>query len=441
MLKVYKQCIQQENQIFIMNFKILFVFLTILVGFQFSRAENIIYKDYIFKEGIASVVFHKSGTTNSYPVLDLSNTEDELLLSFDDLSAVYKSMQYTIVHCERDWSKSDLMNSDYLEGTTVENVINYEPSFNTYQKYMHYWLSVPTNYMRPKLAGNYILILHVTGDENDIILTRRFYVVDNRVTIRATIKQPTYARYRNTKQEIDFEVNYGNYEIRNPMNDIKIVIRQNQRWDNQLSFDRPQFIRDNVLIYDFDEENLFDGYGEFRNLDARSYKYPGYGVNKIRLDSYYHLYLFIDQDRSIMSYSNWSDIDGDFILSGQDKDIPVNELDYVFVHFSLDSPFPPEEGNVYIFGGLTNWKIGDKYKLRYNTETKLYELVLKLKQGYYNYQYVTIDTTNNTIDPARFEGSHFETENNYLLCVYYHMPTLSTDLLIGVSYLNSDVNR
>ena len=145
-------------------------------------------------------------------------------------------MQYTIVHCERDWSKSNLMNNEYLEGSTVENVVNYEPSFNTFQKYTHYWLSVPTKYLRPKISGNYLLIVYATGDENDPVITRRFYVVQNQVSTQATIKQPTYARYRNTKQEIDFEVNYSNLKVMNPMNDIKVVIRQNQRWDNQLFF-------------------------------------------------------------------------------------------------------------------------------------------------------------------------------------------------------------
>ena len=97
---------------------------------------------------------------------------------------------------------------------------------------------------------------------------------------------------------------------------------------------------------------------------------------------------------------------------------------------------------MFIFSGhFTDWKIQDKYRLDLFSDTKLYELTLKLKQGYYNYQYVTVDNQKNIIDPTRFEGSHFETENDYLLCVYFHSSSLYTDLLVGVSYLNSIKNR
>ena len=419
---------------------ILLFWLTITLAWS----EKLYYKDHIYKENIETVLFYKSNNTvtYSYPVIDLSNPDDELILSFDDLEGGYKSLQYTIIHCERDWSKSNLLSSEYLEGSTIENVVNYEPSFNAYQKYTHYWLNVPTRFLRPKISGNYLLVIYMTGEENNLVITRRFYVVDNKVTIAATIKQPTYARYRNTKQEIDFQVNYSGFNIMNPMNDIKVVIRQNQRWDNLLTLSKPQYIRDNVLIYDYEDENLFDGYGEFRFVDLRSFKYPGFGVNKIKLqDSFYHLYLFIDEDRSILSYADWSDINGNRIIAGQDKNIPENELDYVIAHFKLDSPFPPEDGDVYMFGALTDWEIKDAFKLTYDSDNKLYTTSQKLKQGYYNYQYVTWDKNTGTIDPARFEGSHFETENDYLLCVYYRSPYLYTDILIGVAYLNAVKNR
>ena len=329
-----------------------------------------------------------------------------------------------------------MLTNQYIEGTTFENVVDYKPSFNTVQKYTQYWLYVPTKFLRPKISGNYLLVVYMSDDESIVLITRRFYVVDNKLGISANIHQPTYAKYRNSKQEIDFEVNYTGMTIQNPMSDIKTTIRQNQRWDNIITFTHPQYIRDGVLNYDFEEENLFDGYGEFRFIDIRSYKYPGYGVNKIKLDSFYNIYLFNDDDRSYKSYSQWTDINGSRIIEGDDQNLISSELDYLFVHFKLDSPYPPDQGDVYLFGALTDWRIQNKFKLHYDKDDKLYKATVKLKQGYYNYQYVVVDSTG-LIDPAVFEGSHFETENDYLICVYYHSPNLYTDLLVGISYSNS----
>ena len=41
----------------------------------------------------------------------------------------------------------------------------------------------------------------------------------------------------------------------NPYGDLYVVIRQNGRWDNAISGLNPVFVRDNELIYDYDEDN------------------------------------------------------------------------------------------------------------------------------------------------------------------------------------------
>ena len=41
------------------------------------------------------------------------------------------------------------------------------------------------------------------------------------------------------------------------------------------------------------------------------------------------------------------------------------------------------------------------------------------KQGYYNYRYLTLNTKTNLIDHCFFEGSFYDTENDYLLLIYH----------------------
>jgi hypothetical protein len=330
-----------------------------------------------------------------------------------------------------------LFTNDYIDGSTYESVINFDPSFNCIQHYYHYWLYVPGNYMRPKISGNYMLKVYLADNPDSIYLTRRFYVVDNKVQISAEVKQPTYAKYRNIKQELDFTVNYKGLNVMNPLQDMKVVLRQNQRWDNQITGLTPKYINDQVMNFDYEEENLFDGGGEFRYVDLRSYRNAGWGVQKIFLDSFYQLILYADDDRSYKSYSSWSDINGERIIAGDNQADKINELDYVIAHFKLLTPYPYDEGDVYLFGALSDWQTKPEFKMRYNAERNYYEANVKLKQGYYNFQYAFVDKQNGKIDIGRFEGDHFETENNYTILVYFRSSFLNADELLGIDFLNS----
>jgi hypothetical protein len=395
------------------------------------------YADEIYDSNIQTVQFFKINTTYSYPIIDLQKPEEPLLLSFDVFNYPQLDLQYTIIHCSADWKPDNLFTNDYLSGSTYESVTNYEPSFNSIQRYYHYWLTVPGIYISPKIAGNYILKVYHAENPDSVLVTRRFYVLDSRVLITAQVKRPTYATYRDTKQEIDFWVNYKGLDVMNPLNDLRVVVRQNQRWDNQITGLTPKYINDQVMDFDYEEGNLFDGGSEFRYIDLSSSRNFGWGVQKIFLDSFSHLVLYADDDRSYKTYSYWVDIDGERIIASYDKNQRINELDYFITHFTLLTPYPHDDGDVYIFGALSDWKIKPEFKMTYIPERNRYEGAVKLKQGYYNFQYVFVDKQNGLIDAGRFEGDHVETENNYLILVYFRSAFLGADELLGINIINS----
>ena len=111
------------------------------------------------------------------------------------------------------------------------------------------------------------------------------------------------------------------------------------------------------------------------------------------------------------------------------------------MYFSLPVKTPIIESDVYIFGALTNWKCNKRNKMTYNYEKRQYELMLLLKQGYYNYQYTIIDPEMGFIDNTYMEGSHFETENDYIIYVYKYDWRLNYDQLIGVKIVNSLIEK
>ena len=73
----------------------------------------------------------------------------------------------------------------------------------------------------------------------------------------------------------------------------------------------------------------------------------------------------------------------------------------------------------------------------YNPKTRLYEAKILVKQGFYNYQYITVDedgkSSNHDID-----GSFYQTENDYSVLVYYKKFGNRYDSVIGFGQGNSE---
>ena len=75
-----------------------------------------------------------------------------------------------------------------------------------------------------------------------------------------------------------------------------------------------------------------------------------------------------------------------------------------------------QEKIVYVFGELTNYVPDDSSRMVFNAEKGVYEKTLFLKQGYYNYSYVTLDAgkkPGNRFSFENTEGNFTNTENSY----------------------------
>ena len=78
----------------------------------------------------------------------------------------------------------------------------------------------------------------------------------------------------------------------------------------------------------------------------------------------------------------------------------------------------------------------------FNEETGVYEKSLFLKQGFYNYSYVTL--TDKKDMPASYEnteGNYWGTENGYMVLVYYRPFGARYDELVGFGRVNSNFQR
>jgi hypothetical protein len=397
------------------------------------------YGDFIYSNNIKSVLFNRKGWELTPPIIELNSTE-RLILRFDDLDGDYKNYAYTIIHCNALWQPSELMEYEYIQGFYEDRIEDYAFSRNTRVGYTHYQLEFPNNNMRPIISGNYILKVFLDGNPDNVIFTRRFMVFEQMLTVDARVRQAVNLQYRDIMQEINFRINTSLYPISNPFRDLKVVITQNGRWDNAIYDIKPRLVQGNMLIYDQEDVMLFEGGNEFRNFDTKSLRYRSLRVNEINpVSRGWNVILLPDRNRRFLRYTTSNDINGRYLIKNEDYPDDMLEGDYTRVHFTLPSPSPMTDGNVYVMGELTGWNFTSENKMEYNYRDSQYELVLLLKQGFYDYKYAFLEDNTEIADPSVFEGSHSVTENEYTILIYYREPGELYDSLIGIHHFVSEI--
>lgn len=423
-------------------------FILILISFlllQIANAQegNFYYENAVYNENIKTVLMYREGFELSNPVIDLYEGVS-LVFKFDDLSGEVKNYYYTIVHCDADWNESFIIQSDYLDGFPDSPLEDYEMSFNTTFNYINYQLLLPNENVQFKISGNYVLVIFEDNDKEKVVITQRFNVIEPLVEVEGTVRRATLDAFKGENQEVDFTVFHENLIINNPQKEVKIVIMQNNRWDNAIRNLKPLFIKDRELIYDYNRENVFLAGNEFRYFDIRTNQLDG--ENVISTDfhrPYFHKTLMTDEVRVNKKFFSYEEMNGKYAIESQDREVQDADLecDYTFVHFNLPLETILMGGSVNVFGALTGWNANKSNEMTWNFNTSRYELTLLLKHGYYNYQYVYVKQGSLVADHQNIEGSFWETENDYQIFVYFTDLAGRYDRLVGYRQLNSVVNR
>lgn len=402
--------------------------------------DNVLkYDDYIYRPVIRTVQFHEKSWEYSAPIIPLGGSE-QLELSFDDMDGDKKQYSLTFIHCNADWTPSDLMISEYLNGFYDLNFINFNFAQNTLQKYTHYTILFPQQSVQFTKSGNYIVYVYENGDNKALVLSRRFMVYDNKISVSANFRQPIGGGEQYNKQHIDFTISSSNYDLNNPFKDMKVVLTQNNRWDNAVTDIKPTFMNGNQFIYSLDDASTFNGGNEFRYFDVRSMRFLTERVKDIYRDENYknHVILHPDESRGTKPYLFYNDFNGNFLIRNRETQGNMDvEADYVYVEFFLPYAIPESQGNFYIMGKLTDWRMNKMSKMTYNYTKLGYEAKLYLKQGYYNYMYVLSNDTKKGGDETVTEGNHWDTENDYAVFVYHRKFGTYYDQLLGYKKMNS----
>ncbi|MBF25978.1 MAG: hypothetical protein CMP49_05650 [Flavobacteriales bacterium] len=373
------------------------------------------------------------------PVIKL-NSSEQLILSFDILEAESTSYAYTFIHCTANWEYSEINQFEYLNGFFNNYINEYQYSFNTLTPYVNYYLSFPNENISFKKSGNYILLVYDT--ENNLpIITKRFMVYEEILSISLNVKKATLAKDQSTKQEIDFNIEgHKKLNIIDPHNELYITIQKNDDWNNIINNVKPSFVSDYILEYDYQGEISFSGGNEYKDFDIKSLRYFGKNIQNIKQQviqglNIYVVNLQIDYIENTNEYKFQYDLNGKYVISLSERRNKNTEGDYALVKFILHSN-KIENKDLYIHGELTNWDILKEAKMQYNDNENYYYGSLFLKQGYYNYNYVS--TNLNGEDIEHIEGEYHETRNQYSIYTYYTPVWRNYDRLVGIAKSTSN---
>jgi hypothetical protein len=402
-------------------FFLLFSFFAMVI---FAQVEEVNPPDFI-----KTINFKANTNESQLPVLKLGSYLD---LEFDALTGNEDDFYYTIDHYNFDWTPSVLVKSEYLDGIDNQRIRNYENSFNTYQIYSHYKLTIPNEQTkRLKISGNYMM--NIFNNDNELVFSRKFMVYEDLANVGVTIKRSRDISYIEYKQRVEIIIAPNSIQLNNPKQNVKTVIIQNNNLNTAITNLVPQYTIGNQLIYKYDSESSFWGGNEFLFFENKDVRAANTGIQHIDLEDLYHNYLFTNFSRVNRPYTYNPDINGNYLITNIDADNSAIEADYVWIHFSLlPDPSDPyfESKNVYVYGNFNNYALNESNKMIYDKIDGLYKSKILLKQGFYNYKYVIV-SNDGLIDEGAVSGNFYQTENNYKVLVYYRDLGKRNDRIIG----------
>lgn len=391
--------------------------------------KKMVYRDAAYEDNIRTVFLHQGSgraQTSQQTSVALFSAQN-LTLEFDDIQEARNNYYVRLLHCNHDWTPSSLKDLDFMPVYNEFNINEFEFSQNTYLPYIHYRFKVPP----VKLPGNYLILVYRDGDRNDVVLTKRMMVSDQRIQFVRDNSFAGTANLNSQNQQINFIIDYGNLNVFNPLADFHVVIRQNQRWDNTRTEVKPSFIRDaqhQIEYRFFDEGKQWAAGNEFRFVDFRSLNSPGQNTATVdRKAKPMEVKVRTDLTREGLAYAQYRDMNGNYTIDNLDFPDATVSAQYVFADFYLAVP-ELKDGSVYVMGLFNNWVRGAENKMKYNKAKNQYETSLVLKQGWYDYQYY-VDSP--SLPTWHFEGSHFQTENSYDVLIYWRSMQPMADLLLG----------
>ncbi|PBI91529.1 hypothetical protein BSF41_11280 [Flavobacterium sp. ACN2] len=404
-----------------------FIFLFI---FTLAKAQE---KEIDPPYNIKTVSFIQNGS-NVPPIFELGSA---FTFQFDDLFGNEANYYFEVIHCDYNWVPTNIPKTDYVLGMDNQRITDFSNSFNTLQVYTHYRLSFPNQFTQLlKLSGNYML--RVLNEDKEVIFSRKFILYENHCTVGVQVKRSRNLSNIDYKQNLDFAILSNDIVFQTPLQNVKVLLLQNGNFHTEIKNIVPQYTIGNQLVYKYDKETQFWGGNEFLYFENKDIRAANNNVAKIGSNNdIYNAFLYTNAARGNQIYTNYEDVNGNFVvknINGSNNDI---EADYAWVYFTLSAPAFRMNKDIYITGMFNNYSLSPEYKMDYNTDKGVFEKAIMIKQGFTNFQYTVADKKGVIDFENAIDGNFYQTENEYTVLVYYKEATDRYQRVIGKGNANS----
>lgn len=394
-----------------------------------------------YKPEVQTVLLYADDNQLNDPIVPLDDMLGRLTLSFDIIDGQGEVFNYTFIHCTYDWQVTDIQRIKYASGYESERIDDYAFSRNTMIDYVNYQLRFPVEDMMPLISGNYLLVVFRDDfADNNILFTRRFMVLDEKVHIGTTLpRYPDDPALTDTHQQLVVKANVTSYVSNNTQQFSHLTIRQNGRWDNAAVGLKPTYVYPDYLSYEHHPQTVFEGTNQYWRFNTSNFRFQSENLAHIRqTDDYYEIDLSTWESRARKPYTTYEDIHGEKFIYVEDENLDNwTEADYCLVNFFYRSEAPLTHDDLYIMGAINDWRFDESNKMEYNYRMHGYTCSMMLKQGYYNFLIVTRDRKTQEVKTDQTAGNHWETFNVYKLYFYYYNTIKGYDELLGYSVVNS----
>ena len=402
-------------------------------------AQDLLCGNLNYKPEVQTVLLYADDNQLNDPIIPLEDMMGRLTLSFDIIDGEGEVLNYTFIHCSHDWHPSDIQRIQYASGFDSDRLDDYAFSRNTLIEYVNYQLKFPKEDMMPLISGNYLLIVY--GDDlNDLYFTRRFMVVDEKAHVEATVpRYPDDLSFTDTHQQLNVRVMMNNYLTGNTQQYSYLTIRQNGRWDNVAGGLKPTYIYPDYISFEHHPQTVFEAGNQYRRFNTSNFYFQSENLAQIRqTDESFEIDISTCESRARKAYASYEDIHGEKFIYVENEDLDnATEADYCRVNFFYKSEAPLSHEDIYIMGAINDWCFNESNKMRYDYRLHGYTCSMVLKQGYYNFMFVTADRQTHEIMTDLTAGNHWETNNVYKLYFYFYNALKGYDELIGYSVVNS----
>ena len=360
------------------------------------------------------------------PVIVL-NSNERLTLRFDELSSNPNMFRVVLSHHNFDWTKSNVIETIYQSGFGEDIITGGTPAIISEPDFVSYQYRFPNRDFGVRVSGNYML--HILDyNTNEPLFSTPFIVSEDRGSITAGIDE-VFIQSTFPNHQLRATYRYPDF-VSIPQVDITPVFVQNQFWGRIRVPTEIDVSEPGVVRYDLTRDESFFGRYEFRPLllhDLYSISrdvlevFPDERPPRVRLQ-----FDVVDLDinpRPMRSFR--------FGQPNTDRNAR-----YASVEFNLQRPqFLDRNADVYVVGPFNNWQIRQNNKMRYIPDEDAFRVTELIKQGRYDYKYVTVE--NGMVNDLALDAFFADSRQYYQVLMYYHDRQMGIDRLLQFANFSS----